>query len=354
MSQLILVINTGNTSTKVAVFDMEKPVFEETIRHTDEELSQFPDINGQKDFREKLTLDFLEGKGVDIRSLAAVSARGGLLRPMESGACRVNDRMISDLIEAKRGLHASHLSARIGYSIAQKAGIACYIVDPVSVDEFSPIARITGHKKFERIMLSHALNMKAVAKRYARETRQDYHKMTLLVVHLGTGISVSIHQNGRMTDAINSSEEGCFSLDRSGGLPILQVAQYIIDEKLSYKDFSKMVFGKGGMSSYLGITDFRVISERYKAGDEEVKVLVEAMAYQIAKEVGAMAAVAGGKVDQILLTGGMAYQEYFVNLITARIAFIAPIRLYPGEDEMEALAEGVCRVLTGEEEAGIY
>jgi butyrate kinase len=203
-------------------------------------------------------------------------------------------------------------------------------------------------------MLTHALNMKAVAKRYAKENKLKYKDLVLIVVHLGTGTSVSIHKNGRMVDAINPAEEGCFSLDRSGGLPILQVAKYVIENKPDYKTFRKTVFGKGGVSSYLNTLDFVKISEMYKNGDKEVIGVVDAMAYQIAKEVGALATVNCGKIDRILLTGGMANAEFFVNLIKERIQFIAPIESYPGEDEMQALAEGACRVLDKEEEPLVY
>ncbi|MCP4218878.1 MAG: butyrate kinase [bacterium] len=354
MPQLILVINTGNTSTKVGVFDGIKPVFVDTIRHADEELEKYHDINSQTDFRESLILDFLKEKEINVADLTAIAARGGLLRPVESGTYVVNEKMITDLKEAKRGAHASHLSAQIGYSIAQKAGITCYIVDPVSVDEYQPIARYSGHKLFERKMLTHALNMKAVAKRYAKENNEKYKDLCLIVVHLGTGVSVSIHKGGKMVDAINPSEEGCFSLDRSGGIPVLQAAQYIIDNELDYKTFSKILFGNGGMQSYLQSKDFLKISEKYNAGDKEVIGVVDAMAYQIAKEVGSMATVNFGKVDKILLTGGMAYSEFFVEMIKKRVGFIAPIALYPGEDEMEALAEGIFRVLDKEEEPRIY
>lgn len=354
MNNMILVINTGNTSTKVGLFNGDQEVFVDSIRHSDEELEQFKDINAQKDFREKLILDFLENKNVDIKNLTAVSARGGLLRPMDSGTYEASDKLIQDLVEAKRGSHASHLSAQIGGSIAERAGVPCYVVDPVSVDEFEPIARYSGHKLFEREMLTHALNMKAVAKRYAKENKLDYNKQTLIVVHLGTGTSVSIHKNGRMVDAINPSEEGCFSLDRSGTLPILQVARYVIDNKPEYNVFRKMVFGNGGLSSYLGTKDFMKVEEKYLAGDAEVKGVVDAMAYQIAKEVGALATVNNGNIDRILLTGGMAYAKFFVELIQQRIAFIAPIELYPGEDEMQALAEGAARVLNNEEKALTY
>ena len=354
MDGLILVVNTGNTSTKIGIYKGEEPVFVEAIRHSDEELATFKDINDQQEFRETLILDFLADKNINIRNLAAVSARGGLLRPLESGTYLVNDRVIADLVEAKRGMHASHLSAQIGYSIGAKAGVNCYTVDPVSVDEFEPVARFSGHKLFERIMLTHALNMKAVAKRYARENGFKYVDLNLIVVHLGTGISISLHRGGRMIDVMNPSEEGAFSIDRSGGLPILQVARYIIDNKLTYKEFSKTVFGNGGMYSYLKTKEFLKVLDKYNEGDSETIEVVRAMAYQIAKEIGALAAAASGNVDQILFTGGMANSDLFVNLIGDRVEFIAPVSRYPGEDEIRALAEGVCRVMAGEETARNY
>ena len=217
-----------------------------------------------------------------------MAARGGLLKPLASGTYIVDAAMIADLIEARKGSHASNLAAQIGYSIAAKLGIACYIVDPVSVDEAEPLARYSGHRLFTRVMLTHALNMKAVAKRFCREKKLDYQRVTLLVIHLGTGNSLSLHQNGRMVDAVNPSEEGPFSMDRSGGLPMLQVARHICENKLSYKDFEKMVFGTGGLFSYLGSKDFLKIKDKYLAGDAQTMEVVQAMAYQVAKEAGGL------------------------------------------------------------------
>ncbi len=350
----ILVINTGNTSTKIALYDMDEPLFIESIKHSDEDLREFESINDQIGFREKMILSFLEEKGINVNDLNAVSARGGLLKPLKSGTYLVNEEMIKDLVEAKRGLHASHLSAQIGFNIANKASVNCYIVDPISVDEFCTNARYSGHSLFERRMLSHALNMKAVCKRYAAEAGTKYSSLNLIVIHLGTGISVSIHEKGIMIDSINPSEEGTFSPDRSGGLPILQVVKYVIDNKPEYKAFSKTLFGEGGLNSYLNTKDFMKIEEMYKSGDKKTIEVVDAMAYQIAKDAGGMATVVNGKVDRILITGGMANADFLVKLISDRISFIAPIKLYPGEDEMKSLAEGVTRVLRREEEYKIY
>jgi butyrate kinase len=353
-AKLILVINPGSTSTKVGVYDGLTPCCLDSIKHTDEELSRFKDMNSQKDFRESLIHVFLQKNQINPAAIKAVAARGGLLKPLASGTYIVNQPMIIDLIEARKGSHASNLAAQIGFSIADKLGIICYIVDPVSVDEAEPLARYSGHRLFSRVMLSHALNMKAVAKRFCLEKGFNYQQITLLVIHLGTGNSLSIHKNGRMIDAVNPSEEGAFSADRSGGLPILQVARHICENNLKYKDFEKMVFGSGGLFSYLGSKDFLKIKDKYLQGDAETMEVVQAMAYQVAKEAGALSTVVNGRVDAILITGGIAFNEFFIELISQRIQFIAPVHVYPGEDEMQALAEGVVRVLNGEEPAKTY
>lgn len=355
MSQeLILVINPGNTSTKVAVYDGVTPLCVESIKHTDEDLSRFQDINDQKDFRENLIGEFLQKKGIDPGAIRAVAARGGLLKPLASGTYVVNREMVDDLKAARKGAHASNLAAQIGYSLAAGLGITCYIVDPVSVDEAEPLARYSGHPLFSRVMLTHALNMKAVAKRFCREKGLAYQQVTLLVIHLGTGNSLSLHKNGRMIDAVNPSEEGAFSADRSGGLPILQVARHICDHNLKYKEFEKMVFGSSGLFAYLGSKDFLKIKDKYLEGEAQTMEVVQAMAYQVAKEAGALATVADGRVDATLITGGIAFNEFFTELIRQRIQFIAPVHVYPGEDEMQALAEGVSRVWSGEEAAKSY
>lgn len=354
MDNLIFVINTGSTSTKVALYNNEKPVFVETIRHPDTELKQFKDVNAQKDYREKMILDFLKEKKIELNSLKAISARGGLLRPLESGTYEVNEKMIKDLIEAKRGLHASHLSAQIGFSIAKSIGIKCYIVDPISIDEYDKLARYSGFKEIERISLTHALNVKAVYRRFIEENNLDYYNHNSIIVHLGTGITVALQKNGRMIDAINPSEEGTFALDRSGGLPVLQSVKYALNNNLTYKEFERKIFGNGGMYSYLGTKDFFKIEKDYLSGDEKTIEIVDAMAYQTAKDVGALSTVVFGKLDSILITGGMAHAKFFVELIKERIKFLAPIYCYPGEDEMESLAQGVYRILIGKDKAKEY
>ncbi len=352
--KLILIINPGNTSTKVAVYDGLTPLFVESIKHSDEELARFNDINAQKEFRENLIVDFLKKKEVSASAVRVIAARGGLLKPVASGTYLIDQRMVDDLFEAKQGAHASNLAGQIAFSLANKLGIKSYIVDPVSVDEAEPLARYTGHSAFKRIMLTHALNLKAVAKRFCKEKKLSYGEVTLIVIHLGTGNSVSLHHNGRMIDASNPSEDGPFSVDRSGGLPIRQVARYIIENKVSYKEFEKLVFGNSGLFSYLGTKDFLKIKDKYVAGDEQTMEAVQAMAYQIAKEIGGLATAVNGKVDAIIFTGGITYNDFFIELIRQRIRFIAPVHVYPGEDEMQALAEGVFRVMSGEETAKTY
>ncbi|MBN1196304.1 MAG: butyrate kinase [Candidatus Aminicenantes bacterium] len=354
MPETVLIINTGNTSTKVGLYTDGKADDVTVIRHDDAELARFALVNDQKEFRQSLVLDYLKSRNLDAGSLAAVAARGGILRPMESGTYLVNEAMIRDLIEARRGFHASHLSAQIGYSIAQKGNIKCYIVDPITVDEFDPVARVSGHQAFSREMRTHALNLKAVAKRFAREIGRPYTDLNLVVVHLGTGVSVSVHHQGRMVDAMDPCQEGAFSLDRAGGLPILQVARHITENRMEYDAFSRMVFGEGGVYSYLNTRDFKQVTRRFHENDGAAVEIVHALVYQIAKEVGALSTVVYGKLDAILLTGGMAYQEYFTDLIKRRVAFLAPVHCYPGEDEIQALAEGVFRILNREEKALQY
>lgn len=354
MERLILVINPGNLSTKIAVYDRDRPVFAESIKHTEADLASFADIPSQRGFRKDMILKVLKRRRTAVSRMVAVAARGGLLKPLASGTYAVNARMVRDLVAGKAGQHAANLGAQIGYDIARMAGIACYIVDPVSVDESRPVARYSGHRLFRRVMLTHALNMKAVARKFARERHLEYRKTRLLVIHLGTGVSLSIHRWGRMIDAINPREEGTFSMDRSGGLPVMQVARFVIENRLEFSEFEKMVFQNGGVYSYLGTLDFVKLKELYLRNDRKAVGVVRAMAYQIAKDAGALATVVDGDVHAILITGGIAHNDFFVDMIRKRIAFIAPVFVYPGEDEMQALAEGVWRVLSREETARVY
>ncbi len=350
-----LIINPGSTSTKTAIFENEKLLFKETLRHSDEEIAKFDSIASQKDFRKNVILNFIKEKNFDIKKLSSVVGRGGLLKPLKSGTYRVNEKMLRDLEEAKRGEHASNLGALIAYEIASELNIPAFIVDPVSVDEYGKLAYYSGLKGLERESLSHALNTKAVAKRYAKEIGKNYNKLNLIVAHLGSGISVSAHTDGQMIDVTNSMEEGAFSPERSGSVPCVKLAKLCFSGKYSLKDVINMLFRKGGVYSYLGTKDFSKVMEMVNNGDEKAKEVVEAMAYQIAKEIGAMSTVLKGKVDVIIFTGGMAHDKYFVNLIKNRVSHLTDkIKVYAGEDELQALNEGALRVLNGEEEVMNY
>ncbi len=350
----ILVINPGGTSTKIALFEDEREVFTERVNHSQEELAKFERVADQKEYRTSLVLKALEKRGVELSSLSAVVGRGGLLKPLKSGTYIVNEKMLEDLRKAERGEHASNLGAMIAYEIAKPLGIPAFIVDPVSVDELPPIAKITGMKEIEKPVLSHALNTKAVAKRFAKERGVPYEKLRLVIAHLGSGNSVSAHRDGQMVDVTNSMEEGSFGMDRAGSVPCMQLLKLAFSGKYDFKTLAKKLFGEGGVYSYLGTKDFRKVKEMVDAGDEEAALIVEAMAYQIAKDIGAMATVLEGKVDAVIITGGIAHNDWFVEKIKRRVEFIAPVHIYAGEDEMRALAEGALRVLRGEEQVREY
>ncbi len=354
MAYRILAVNPGSTSTKIAVFEDEKEILRKTIRHSEDELRGFERIADQRQFRTSLVKQILREENFPLSSLSAVVGRGGLLKPLKSGTYLVNEKMLQDLERAERGEHASNLGAMIAYDIAKEVGVNAYIVDPVSVDELPRIAKITGMAEIEKPVLSHALNTKAVAKRYAKEIGRPYEELRLIVVHLGSGNSVSAHQGGKMVDVTNSMEEGSFGMDRAGGVPCMQLLKLAFSGKYDFSTLKKKLFGQGGVYSYLSTRDFREVEERALDGDAKAEEISLAMAYQIAKDVGAMATVLSGKVDAILITGGIAYSQWFLDKLIPGIEFIAPVKIYPGEDELRALAEGVLRVLRGEEEPLIY
>jgi len=350
----LLALNPGSSSTKIGVFENDKPLFAKNVKHDEAALAAFKDIAEQKTFRKQAVLEALSEQGFDSKRLSAVVGRSGLLRPLESGTYRVNESMLSDLKEAKRGKHASNLGAMIAHEIASQLNVPAFIVDPVSVDEWEPVARLSGLEGLDRECLSHALNTKAVAKRFARENNRKYNDLRLIVAHLGSGISISAHLNGRMIDVTNPMEEGAFSTERSGSLPILKLAKLCFSGKHTYQDIEKMTFRSGGLASYLGTKELPEVTKRIVAGDEKANLVFEAMAYQVAKEIGAMATVLSGKVTAILLTGGMAYESKLCEAVEERVKFIARVYRYPGEDELVALAEGALGVITGEEKEREY
>ena len=354
----VLTVNPGSTSTKIGIFKLGENAIEEaiteTLRHSDEELSYFSGTISQLQYRREKILDALNRHDISVTTLAAVGGRGGLLKPLASGTYEVNQLMIDDLQSEARGSHASNLGGLIAHSVAKEAGCNAYIVDPVSVDELEPVARISGCKLLERTSLSHALNTKAVAKRFAIAQRKKYENLRLLIVHLGSGVSVSSHVNGKMINVNNSREEGPFAPDRAGTVPAMALLDLCYSGKYEKKELATLLFKKGGVASYLGTIDMQAAVQMIHDGNEEAKVVIDALIYQVAKEVGANAAVLEGKLDGLIITGGMAQNEYIISRLTPKLSWIHEVTLYPGEDELQALYEGVERVLSGKEEPLVY
>jgi butyrate kinase len=352
----ILAINPGSTSTKLAVFDGDRALLEETIQHDDAELGMFRNrpVLDQLDLRLDAVAGILVGGGIATSELAATVGRGGLLRPLVSGTYRVSDGMLADLRAGARGEHASNLGPFMARRLAEPAGCPAFIVDPVSVDEWNEVARLSGLDGLDRVCLSHALNTKAVAKRFAASVGKPYAALRLVVVHMGSGISVSAHHDGRMVDVTNSREEGPFSTERAGTVPTVRLVERVLRGQLSLADAEALLFRDGGIHSYLGTRDLREVERRIQGGDDRARLVLDAMLYQVRKEVGAMAAVLDGRVDAVLLTGGMARSERVSGMLAASLAWIAPVHVYPGEDELRALAEGARRVLAGDEPAREY
>ena len=349
----ILAINPGSTSTKIALYVNQRPHFVKNIRHSDAEMAQFHGraVLDQQQFRSARIAAALNEAGHNVRQLDAVVGRGGLLPPLASGTYVVNEEMLAELRLARRGEHAANLGAFLAYGIAQGAGVHAYVVDPVSVDEWPEWARLSGSALLERQCLSHALNSKAVAKRYAQECGERYQSLRLIVAHLGSGISVSAHHEGLMVDVTNSREEGAFSTERAGGVPVMQLVNLCLSGQYTQKQMEGLLVGDGGLFSYLGTRDLVEVERRIADGEAKAKIVFEAMVYQIAKEIGAMAAVLHGRVNAVLITGGMAHSQRLVTLLTERISWIAPVAVYPGEDELQALMEGALRVLRHEEQS---
>lgn len=355
LMERILVINPGSTSTKIAIFEDEKPLFIEVIRHNLEEIKKFKKIFDQYEFRKGAVLDFLNSKKIDPKTLTCVVGRGGLIKPLKSGTYIINEKMIEDLREAKRGEHASNLGAIIAYEIAKPLHIPAFIVDPVVVDEMEDIARISGLNGIERKSIFHALNQKAVARRVAKDLGKKYEEVNLIVAHLGGGISIGAHKKGRVVDVNNAlNGDGPFAPERAGGLPTQDLVELCFSGKYTYEDMKKKLAGEGGLVSHLGTNDAREVERRIEQGDSYAKLVYEAMAYQVSKTIGEMAAVLKGEIDAIVLTGGIAYSDMLTNLIKERVSFLGKVLIYPGEDEMEALCLGALRVLRKEEEPKIY
>ncbi|MEH7083821.1 butyrate kinase [Neobacillus drentensis] len=351
----ILVINPGSTSTKIGVFDNDISIFEKTIRHDTVTINSFANIIDQYEFRKTTILETLDNEGINISKLSAVCGRGGLLRPIEGGTYAVNDVMLTDLRSGYAGQHASNLGGIIAYEIASGLNIPSFIVDPVVVDELDPIARISGFSLIERKSIFHALNQKAVARRVAKELGKKYNDLNLIVTHMGGGITVGVHKQGKVIDVNNGLHgDGPFSPERSGTVPVGDLVALCYSGEYYREEIMKMLVGQGGLVGYLGTNDAVKVEQRIAAGDKEASLIYDAMAYQVAKEIGAASTVLSGKVDAIVLTGGLAYGKGFVKSITDRINWIADVVVQPGENELQALAEGALRVLRGEEEEKIY
>jgi len=350
----ILVINPGATSTKFAVYDGEILVFKKTVEHSAADTDVFVKVIDQYEYRLRLILQQLIVENIELSTLKAVVARGGILKPLKGGTYGISQTMVNDLREAARGEHASNLGAVMAYGLAETLKIPSYIVDPVSVDEMEPVARISGLPEIPRISLLHALNTKAVARKIAKQLGKKYEDMNLIVAHLGTGISVTPHLKGRMIDVNNAKEEGPLSPDRCGGLPVGQFLRFAFSGKYTFDELKEILNCKGGIWAYLGTADIRKAFAMADSGNELARLVLEAFSYQVAKEIGGMATVLSGNVERIILTGGIAYSERIVSDIKKRVQFIAPVVIVPGEEELEALAFGALRVLRGKEDVQSY
>jgi butyrate kinase len=355
MSKQLLVLNPGSTSTKVSVFQDDKQVLDATLRHTADELASFTTTVSQKDFRKGHILEKLEEENFKLSDFSAIVGRGGMVRPLQSGTYIVNENILNDLTSAKYGEHASNLGAILANELAAEAGCDAYISDPVVVDELQDLARISGLPEAPRRSVFHALNQKATARIYCKEENKDYKDVKIIICHMGGGVSVGVHKGGKIIDVNNCvNGTGSFSPERAGTIPANELIEMCFSGKFSEYDMKKMINGKGGLMAHLGENQAHHIEAKAEAGDKKADLILSAMAYNIAKEIGAAATVLDGDIDAILLTGGIAYNDYVCSRIINRIEFLAPIKRYPGEDEMGALAENVLRVLNGEEEVMIY
>ena len=351
----ILVINPGSTSTKISLFLDENEIMTDIIAHKIEDLSRFNKASDQDLYRMEMIIRVLREKGTDLSGIKAIVGRGGLLKPIEGGTYAVNDQMIADLKRGALGDHSSNCGGLIAYTIAKSLACEAFIVDPVVVDEMEPIAKISGMPLITRKSIFHALNQKAVAREVAKKLNKSYKQINVIVAHMGGGITVGLHSNGRVIDVNNGLDgDGPFSAERSGSVPVGDLVKACYSGEYTLADMKKLIKGHGGMVAYLGTQELRTVEDEIEDGNEQAKQIYNAMTYQISKEIGALATIVHGKVDAIALTGGMAKSKKFIKLVEERVKFIAPVYIFPGEQEMHALAMGALRVLRGEEKAKIY
>jgi butyrate kinase len=353
--RLILAINPGSTTTKFSLFEEDKLVFEKTLTHSSDELGAFRKVTDQLQFRKELIMKALSENGVDFKRITIIVGRGGLLKPIESGIYHVNQKMKDDLMSLRYGAHASNLGALIADDIAASVpGSLAYTVDPVVVDELQDVARISGLPEIERRSIFHALNQKAVSRLYASSVNKRYEDLNLIVAHMGGGISVGAHRRGRVIDVNNALDgDGPFSVERAGGLPSGQFAGLCFSGKYTHAEIKSMLTGKGGIVAHLGTNNFKEVS-KMALNDDKARLIKRAVAYQIGKEIGAAAAVMNGRVDAIILTGGLAYDEDHVKNVSCMVSFIAEVVVYPGEDEMKALAFNALLAMDGKLQVKIY
>ncbi|MBM6818224.1 MULTISPECIES: butyrate kinase [Clostridia] len=355
MAYKLLIINPGSTSTKIGVYSDEKEVLVETLRHSSDEIAKYDSIFEQKNFRKEVIMNILKKNNIDVSSLDAIVGRGGMLRPIPGGTYEVTDKLLEDLKIGVSGQHASNLGGILANEIAKEVGIRSFIVDPVVVDELQDVARISGMPELPRRSIFHALNQKAVAKRYAKECGKRYEDLNLVVVHMGGGVSVAAHRDGLVIDVNNTLDgDGPFSPERSGSVPVGDLVKLCFSGKYTESEIYSKIVGKGGYVAYLNTNDARDVLKAKEEGDEYASLIFEAFIYQICKAIGEMSTVLNGKVSQIILTGGIAYSPVVVNAIKERVQWISDITVYPGEDELLALAQGALRVLNGEEEGKVY
>jgi len=352
----VIAINPGSTTTKIAVYQNMNPVYLKTIRHSLEDLKKFESIIDQLDYRKQIICKEIRDADIKLDLVRAVVGRGGLVKPIESGVYEVNKAMVKDLTNSPLGEHASNLGGLIASDMAETLPNArAFIADPVVVDELSDIARVSGHPAFRRISIFHALNQKAVARQHAKSILKQYEDLNLIVVHLGGGITVGAHQKGKVIDVNNGLDgEGPFSPERSGTLPVGQLVSMCFSGNYTKEKIKKMIKGEGGLVAYLGTNSAYEIEQKAAAGDDKAMFYYEAMAYQVSKQIGSMCPVLKGNVDGILITGGIAHSKFFVNMVIERVYRIAPVHVYPGEDEMQALVSNGLMALKGEVKIKVY